>query len=409
MIVVVGIGSDGWAGLSEPGREAIRAAELVVGSERQLASIPETGAERRRWPSPLAPMLDDLEAINGRDVCVLASGDPMLHGIGATLARRLGPGGVAVVPHPSAFALACSRLGWPEAETELVSTVARPVEVLAPALQPGRRVVVYVGGPRGAAEVARVAVERGYGPSRLVVLEELGGERERIVESTPADWGEQREAAALNCVALECRAEPGAPLWPRTPGLPDEAFESDGQLTKREVRASTLAALAPVPGQLLWDVGAGSGSIAIEWMRVEPTCRAIAVEARPDRVERIRRNARRLGVPGLELVEGQAPAALAGLEAPDAIFLGGGLTEPQLLDRCLKALHSGGRIVANAVTFEGERLLQLAHGEHGGRLVRLEIAEAEPLGGLSGWRPRRPLVQWSATPGPDAPTEARPR
>jgi precorrin-6Y C5,15-methyltransferase (decarboxylating) len=407
VITVVGIGTDGWAGLSEPGREAIRTAELVVGSERQLALIPETGGERRRWPSPMAPMLDELEAINGRDVCVLASGDPMLHGVGATLARRLGPGGLAVVPHASALALACSRLGWPEAETELVSTVAWPVEVLAPALQPGRRIVVYVSGPGGAAEVARVAAERGYGPSRLVVLEELGGERERIAESTAAEWGE-RDAAALHCVALECRAEPGAPLWPRTPGLPDDAFESDGQLTKREVRASTLAALAPVPGQLLWDVGAGSGSIAIEWMRVDPACRAIAVEARPDRVERIRRNARRLGVPGLELVEGQAPAALAGLETPDAIFVGGGLTEPGLLDRCLKALRSGGRIVANAVTFEGERVLQFAHGEHGGRLVRLEIADAEPLGGLTGWRPRRPLVQWSATPRLDAPREAGP-
>ncbi len=398
MITVVGIGTDGWAGLTEPGREAIRTAELVVGSERQLALIPDMGAARRPWPSPMAPMLDELQAIADREVCVLASGDPMLHGVGATLARRLDSSRLAVVPHSSAHAIACARLGWPAAEVELVSAVARPVEVLAPALQPGLRLVVYVTGSSGAAEVARVANERGYGPSRMVVLEELGGDRERMVESTAAAWGD-REAAALHCVALECEAEPDTPVWPRTPGLPDDAFESDGQLTKRELRALTIAALAPVPGQLLWDVGAGSGSIAIEWMRAHPACRAIAVEARPDRAERIRRNAKRLGVPGLEVVVGSAPAALAGLDTPDAVFVGGGLTEPGLVDRCRASLRSGGRIVANAVTLEGERVLHAVHRDHGGRLVRVEIGDAEPLGGFTAWRARRPVVQWSAAGG----------
>jgi precorrin-6Y C5,15-methyltransferase (decarboxylating) len=410
-VTVVGIGADGWAGLSEAARAAIRAADLLVGSKRQLALVPDTGAERRAWPSPMAPMLDELAAMTDREVCVLASGDPMLHGVGATLARRLVPERLEVVPHPSAHALACARLGWPEAETELISAVARPVEVIAPALQPGRRIVVYVSGADGAADVARVARERGYGASRLVVLEELGGEGERIVESAAADWGERR-AAALHSVALECRADPDALLLPRAPGLPDDAFESDGQVTKREVRAVTLAALAPVPGQLLWDVGAGSGSIAIEWKRTHPSCRAIAIEARADRAERIGRNAVRLGVPDLDVVQAEAPAALEGLEAPDAIFVGGGLTADGLLERCLSALRPCGRIVANAITLEGERVLHAAHREHGGSLVRLEIGRAEPLGGFTAWRAGRPVVQWSASPELPASTlraEAGPR
>lgn len=395
MITVVGIGADGWRGLTERARAAIEAAELIVGSGRQLALIPETGAERRTWPSPMTPLLDELATGDVERVCVLASGDPMLHGVGATLARRLGPGRLTVIPHPSAFAIACARLGWSEAETELVSAVAHPAEVLAAALQPGRRIVAYVTGVYGAAEIARVASERGYGPSRLIVLEELGGERERIVDSTAAQWG-RRPAAELHCVAVECRPEPTAPLLPRIPGLPDEAFESDGQLTKREVRAIALASLAPVPGQLLWDVGSGSGSVAIEWMRTDPSCRAIAVEARADRAERIRRNALRLGVPSLEVVHGRAPAALADLKAPDAIFIGGGLTEEGLLDRCLAALRPGGRIVANAVTLEGERILYRALAQHGGKLVRLEVGDAEPLGEFTAWRARRPVIQWSA-------------
>jgi len=401
-ITVVGIGADGWAGLGDAARAAIRSADLIVGGERHLAGVPDTGAERRPWPSPMAPMLDALEAMTDREVCVLASGDPMLHGVGASLARRVGGERLAIVSHPSAYAIACARLGWPTAGTELVSAVARPIEVLAPALQPGRRIVAYVCGADGAAGVARLAVERGYGDSRLVVLEELGGEAERIVESTAADWG-ARPTTSLHAVALECRADPGAALLPRTPGLPDDAFESDGQLTRREARAVSLAALQPVPGQLLWDVGAGSGSIGIEWMRTHPSCRAIAVEPRVDRAERIARNALRLGVPGLEVACAEAPAALAGLGAPDAIFVGGGLTTEGALDRCLAALPPGGRLVANAVTLEGEALLAAAYGEHGGRLLRLSAAYADPVGRFSGWRPAMPVTQWQLRRSTDRP------
>jgi precorrin-6Y C5,15-methyltransferase (decarboxylating) len=395
-IIVVGIGADGWPGLTEAARAAILGADEVIGSGRQLDLLPADAPPRRAWPSPLDPLLDELaERPNGR-VCVLASGDPMLHGIGATLARRLGPERIEVLTAPSAFSLACARLGWPAAEVELVSSVARSPEVVARVLQPGRRVIAYATGEDGAGAVARVLCERGYGPSRFVVLEQLGGEAERATESTAEQWGTE-PADPLHLVAIECRAAPGTPLLPLAPGLPDAAFESDGQLTKRHVRAATVAALAPAPGALLWDVGAGSGSVSIEWLRAEPSARAIAIERREDRAERIRNNAGRLGVPGLEVVTGDAAAVLEGLPQPDAVFIGGGLTAPGLLERCWEALPPGGRIVANAVTLEGEQVLAAARSAHGGELVRIEIAHAAPIGGFTAWRAQMPVVQWSAT------------
>jgi precorrin-6B C5,15-methyltransferase / cobalt-precorrin-6B C5,C15-methyltransferase len=397
-LTVVGIGAEGWSGLGKRAREALAAADLIVGSSRQLDLLPALPAELRAWPSPLEPLLEELVAGNGRATCVLASGDPMLHGIGASLARRLPADSLTVHPHASALAYACARLGWPEAEVELVSAVGRRADVLARELQPGRRVVVYSSGEDGAAALAAVACRLGLGPSRFVVLERLGGPRERILESTAESWGEQR-ADPLHAVAIECRPAPGTAILPRIPGLPDEAYESDGQLTKRPMRALALAALAPCPGQLLWDVGAGSGSIAVEWLRAEASARAVAIEARPERAERIATNAERLGVPRLEVRQGRAPEALAGLEAPDAVFLGGGVSEPGLIDRCWEALSAGGRAVAHAVTLEGEQVLLGARAAHGGELTRIELAHAEALGSFSGWHPRRPVVQWSARKG----------
>ena len=397
-LAVVGIGADGWAGLGEPAREALRTAELIVGSERQLALIEDTGAERRAWPSPIDSLVDELVASPARATAVLASGDPMLHGIGATLARRLGPEGLRVYPHPSAFALACARLGWAEPEVELVSAVGRPAETVARLLQPGRRLVAYVAGAAGAAGVARVAREHGFGASRLVVLEQLGGTAEQVHDTTPDEWGE-RDADPLHAVALDCAAGPRAPLLPLTPGLPDDAYETDGQLTKRGVRAIALAALAPAPGQLLWDVGAGSGSIGIEWLRAEKTARAVAIEAREDRADRIAANARRLGVPQLEVRLGEAPQALDGLDAPDAVFVGGGVTRPGLLERCWSALPPGGRLVANAVTLEGEARLVEARATHGGQLLRIGLEHANAVGGFTAWRAQLPVVQWSIRRG----------
>jgi precorrin-6Y C5,15-methyltransferase (decarboxylating) len=399
VIVVVGIGADGWQGLGEDARAAILGADEVIGSSRQLELLPGDAPPRRAWPSPLDPMLDELTQREHGRVCVLASGDPMLHGIGATLARRLGPERIEVLGSPSAFSLACARLGWPAAGVELVSAVARPPEVLARVLQPRRRVIVYVTGEDGAAQVARVLCERGFGPSRFVVLEQLGGAGERAAESTAEEWGTRR-ADPLHLVAIDCAAAPGTPVHPLVPGLPDDAFESDGALTKRHVRAATLATLAPCPDALLWDVGAGSGSVAIEWLRAEASARAIAIEQREDRAERIRRNAATLGVPSLEVVIGGAPGALDGLEGPDAVFIGGGLTAPGLLARCWDALGPGGRIVANAVTLEGEHVLVAARSAHGGELARIEVAHAEPIGAFTGWRAQRPVVQWSCAREP---------
>jgi precorrin-6Y C5,15-methyltransferase (decarboxylating) len=396
-IAVVGIGADGWSGLGEAARTAILDADEIIGSRRQLALLPAAAtaaATTRAWPSPMEPLLDELAGRANGATCVLASGDPMLHGIGATLARRVEPGLLDVHPHPSAFALACARLCWPAAEVELVSTVARPPEVVARVLAPGRRLVVYATGEDGAAQVARVLRERGFGPSRLVVLERLGAADERIVASSADEW--HATADPLHAVAIECRAAAGAPLLARVPGLPDDAYDHDGQLTKRHVRALTLAALAPLPGELLWDVGAGAGSIAIEWLRAEPTARAIAVEQHAGRAARAAANALALGVPELDVRRGRAPHALDGLPAPDAVFVGGGLREPGLLARCWDALADGGRIVANAVTLEGEQALVAAHGTYGGELVRIEIASAQPLGSLTAWSSQRAVVQWAA-------------
>ncbi|MDX6683334.1 MAG: precorrin-6B C5,15-methyltransferase / cobalt-precorrin-6B C5,C15-methyltransferase [Solirubrobacteraceae bacterium] len=398
-IAVVGIGADGWAGLGERARAAILAADELVGSPRQLALVPADvhAATRRTLPSPLEPLLDELAERTAASTCVLASGDPMLHGIGATLARRLGPQRLDVHPHTSAFALACARLGWPQADVELVSAVARVPDVVARALAPGRRVVVLATGRDGAAQVARVVRERGYGPSRLVVLEQLGGPAERRVEATAEDWGDA-PVDPLHVVVIDCRAAPGTTLLQRSPGLPDDAYATtDGQLTKRHVRAMTLAALQPLPGQLLWDLGAASGSIAIEWLRAEPSARAIAIERRADRAAQAASNALALGVPQLDVRTATAPAAYRDLPEPDAIFVGGGLTTEDLVARAWAALRPGGRIVANAVTLEGEAELVVARARFGGTLTRVEIAHAEPLGALTGWRAQMAVVQWAAT------------
>lgn len=394
MITVVGIGADGWASLGEEARAAVLCADLLAGGERQLELVPaQARGERRAWPEQLTTLVDELGALESdREIVVLASGDPLLHGVGATIVRRLGAERVRVLPAVSSFALACARLRWPQGDVELVSATGRVAEVVAPALQPGRRLVVLGFGQRSAAEIARVVRERGFGASRLVVLEELGGEAERIEESTADAWGD-RDGAALHLVALEVRGK--GRLLGRAPGLPDDAYEHDGETMSREVRAVTLAALVPVPGQLLWDIGAGSGCVSIEWLRSAPGSRAIAVERDETRARRIASNARTLGVPSLDVVCGEVPAALDELgERPDAIFIGGGLTSYGLLTHCRKALRPGGRLVANVVTVEGETLLSRAQAERGGRLRRLSFAHAEPLGGFTGWRSAPPLTQY---------------
>jgi precorrin-6Y C5,15-methyltransferase (decarboxylating) len=330
----------------------------------------------------------------GRRVVVLASGDPMFSGIGTTLVRWFGAAAVDVVPHPSSVTLACSRMGWSVEETTAVSVVWRPLELLVPHVTPGRRLVVLGADTTTPGQVADRLRQWGYGASRLTALAQLGGVHERRFTGTAAEWP-YAETDPLVVTAVEVVADPGTVPRSTVPGLPDEAYASDGQLTKRDVRAVTLARLAPLPGQLLWDVGGGAGSIGIEWMRVHPSCRAVAVESRPDRAHRIAQNAARLGVPGLQVVEGKAPEALGELPAPDAVFVGGGATVPGVLENCWDALGPGGRLVANAVTLESEAVLAQWQARVGGSLTRLMVAHAEPVGGFTGWKPAMPVTIWS--------------
>lgn len=390
-VTVVGIGADGWAGLSPAGQAAIGAAEVVLGGPRQLALVAgHTPAEQREWPSPMLPALPELFAgLAGRRVCALASGDPMHYGLGTTLTKLLGP--VPVVAHPSSVSLACARLGWAVESTEVISAVGRPLAALRRVLAPGRRVLVLSAGAATPRKVAALLVGAGYGPSAITVLAQLGGPAESRVEGVAEGWTHS-DGEPLTVVGVHCVGDAGLG---EVPGLPDAAYDHDGQLTKREVRAVTLALLAPRPGELLWDVGAGNGSIGIEWMRAHRDCRAVAVEADPARAARIARNAETLGVPGIEVVSGRAPQALAGLPAPDAIFVGGGLGAS--LESCWSALPPGGRLVANGVTLEAEARLLAAHAEHGGSLTRVSVERAAPLGELTGWTPARSVTIWAGS------------
>jgi precorrin-6Y C5,15-methyltransferase (decarboxylating) len=389
-LTVVGIGDDGFAGLGRSARRALLDATLVIGATRHLDMLPaRIAAAREAWPSPF-----DLAGVLARrhtPVCVLASGDPMLFGVGATLARKLPAGEWRVLPAPSSLSLAAARLGWALQDVGMVSLVGRPLATLARHLLPGRRVIVLSADGRTPAAVAAELTARGFGPSRINVFEHLGGPLERRVDALAQDWTLD-ETAALNLVALDCRAAPDAPRRALTPGLPDDAYRHDGQLTKRDMRALTLARLAPTPDELLWDVGAGSGSIGIEWMRAHPSCRAIAIESHAQRQRFIEHNRDALGVPGLQLVAGRAPDALAGLAAPDAVFIGGGATVPGVLDACWSRLKPGGRLVANAVTLQGEIALAAWRDLHGGTLTRVSLAQAEPLGRFDSWRQALPVT-----------------
>ena len=400
-LTVVGMGDDGPHGLAPAARAVVERAPVVVGGRRHLDLLGPGERERIPWPQPFSALDETLERLRGRAVCVLATGDPTCYGVGSILVDRFGLEAVRIVPAPSAFSLARARLGWAAQAVRTLSLHGRPPELLHPFIQPGVRLLALSANSGTPGEVARMLCERGYGESRLTVLSHLGGEKERMHEATAESYRADDAVADLNTLAIECVAGPGAPLMPRTPGLADEHYEHDGQLTKREVRAMTLAALGPVPGQLLWDVGAGCGSVGIEWMRAHPDCRAVAIEPDAGRVAMIAANAAALGTPGLEVVSGRAVAALEGLDAPDAVFVGGGITEPGLLDRCWSALGIGGRLVANVVSVEGEAVLDRWQRSYGGGLTRIAITRCEPLGRYRGWRPLMPVTQLAATKGVD--------
>lgn len=390
---IIGLQEDGLPGLGDPARAALHGATVVFGGARhlRLAAAGITG-EALAWPSPfsVAPVL----ARRGQRVAVLASGDPMWHGAGATLLREIPPAEVQVFPHASVASLAAARLGWPLAEVTTLSLHARDIALLRPHLHAGARLIVLTSDAAQPAAIAAMLAADGFGASRLTVLEALGGPHERLRAGTAAGFGLDG-IQPLNTLAIDVVAGAGARLLPRAPGLPDALFQHDGQLTKREVRAITLSALQPHPGALLWDVGAGAGSIGIEWMLAHPACRAIGIEARADRAARVAANAAALGVPGLRVVVGDAPAAFAGLPAPDALFLGGGANDPGVFDAALAALRPGGVFVANAVTLETEALLLARHAALGGELLRIGITRAVAVASMTGWRPAMPVTQWA--------------
>jgi precorrin-6Y C5,15-methyltransferase (decarboxylating) len=389
-LTVTGIGEDGFTGLGKAARHALLAASTIFGSQRQLDLLPRCiRGERHTWPSPFS--LDALLAMRGEPVCVLASGDPMFFGVGASLARQLPSNEMLILPASSSCSLAAARMGWPLQDVVTLSVVARPIAALNAQLFSGVRLLVLSNDGQSPAAIAALLRERGFGPSRLSVLEHLGGEAERRIDGVANDWTDP-QVADLNLIAIECIAESNTPRLSRLAGLPDSAFKHDGQLTKRDVRAITLARLAPVPGELLWDVGAGSGSIGIEWMRAHPGCRALAIEADEGRQQLIEHNRDALGVPGLQLIRGSAPQALDGLERPDAIFIGGGVTRDGVLDTCWARLKPGGRLIANAVTLQSEMTLMAWREQHGGELTRIHIAQAQPLGDFDTWRQALPIT-----------------
>ncbi|MGO8865477.1 MAG: precorrin-6y C5,15-methyltransferase (decarboxylating) subunit CbiE [Alphaproteobacteria bacterium] len=394
-LAVVGIGEEGLAGLGPAAKTLVVGARTLVGGARHFAMLPDDGRERLTWTRPLSLLVGEIERRRGTPVCVLATGDPMHYGIGVTLAKRIALEEMTIIPAPSAFSLACARLGWPRAAVATLTLHGRPLALLNAFLQPGRRLLVLSENASTPSAVAAHLRAHGYGRSRLSVLEHMGGARERILSGTAEDW-RRNDLADLNTLAIECVADDAALLLAPVPGLPDEAFHHDGQLTKREVRAITLAALAPVPGQLLWDVGAGCGSVAIEWLRCHPTCRAVAIEAEAARLRLIADNAAALGVPALEIVGSRAPESLHGLASPDAVFIGGGGGEAGLFERCWEALKPGGRLVANAVTLAGETRLIDWRARVGGSLTRIAVERAEAIGEQTGWRPLRTVTQLAA-------------
>lgn len=392
---IIGLGEEGLDGLTPVARKLIDQAETLVGGERHLAKVPDGAADRLTWASPLSLTIAEIAKRRGRRVVVLATGDPLWFGIGVTLLRSVPAEEVWIIPGVSAFALAAARLGWPLADVECLTLHGRTIASINALMAPGVRMLLLSHDGATPLHVAKMLSALGYGPSRVTVLAHMGGPDERQLTGTAEKWT-MEQTPALNTIAVECIPGPRAAILGRTPGLPDAAFENDGQLTKREVRAATLAALAPTPGQLLWDVGAGCGSVAIEWLRCHRTLAAIAVERETARCAFIFENAAALGVPHIELVEGEAPEALKPLRQPDAVFVGGGLSTPGLLEYCWDSLKSGGRLVANAVTLEGEaRLLAMRH-EFGGEMTRFAISRAERVGPYIGWRPHMPVTQLAA-------------
>ncbi len=390
-LTLIGVGEDGRDGLPPAAARLLAQARFIIGGARHLALIGAVEAETLAWPSPFEKGIEQILARRGEPTCVVASGDPFLYGVGSTLAAHVPAEEMICLPAPSSLSLAAAHLGWPLQNCEIVSLHGRSFERIIPHLRPKAKVLVISWDGTTPKKIAALLRERQLGSSKLTVLETLGGPREKISTSLAKDF-KAGAVDPLNLVGIEIEADANAAFIPLTPGLPDEWFETDGQITKRDVRALTLSALAPWPGALLWDIGAGSGSIGIEWMLAHPRNRAIAVEMHEDRAARIARNAAALGVPDLAIVVGKAPESFSTLAAPDAIFIGGGGSGT--IDAAYKLLPTG-MFVVNAVTLETQSFVAECHARHGGRLTMIDIAEATPLGGFQAWQKPRPIVQWA--------------
>ncbi|MBO6891533.1 MAG: precorrin-6y C5,15-methyltransferase (decarboxylating) subunit CbiE [Roseibium sp.] len=392
-LTLIGLGEDGV--LAPGGQTALAEADIVFGGARHLDLAGEIKAEKRTWPSPFASVFDDLRQLSGKKVSVLATGDPMWFGIGSSLLKHFDADELTILPSQSAFQLAAARMGWALQDTECLSVHGRSVNLLRSALYPGARILLLTSNATTPSDVADLLADEGFGKTSMTVLEHLGGSKERRVSGSAEDW--RQDVANFHTLALEVTAEPGTRFRARIPGLPDDAFRHDGKMTKQDVRAITLAELKPHPGALLWDVGAGCGSIAIEWLRAADRTQAIGLEPNPERRQFAAENAISLGVPHLQLIDALAPDGLEGLAQPDAIFIGGGLTAPGIVKTCLDALPAGGRLVANAVTLESEAVLLATYQALGGTLKKVSVHRASAVGGLTGWRPLMPVTQWSFT------------
>ena len=389
---IVGIGEDGLNGLLPATRAVGEAAEVSVGGDRHHKLAVNSSAERIFWPSPFNAIIDLLRSLKGRRVVVLATGDPLWFSVGARIGREIDPAEIVYHPQLSAFQLAAARMGWSLADLETLTVHGRPVEQMIAFIQPLARLLILTTGSDTPDQIAKFLTDRGFGRSPMTVLSEMGGPNEARFDGVAENW--DHEVPPFNTLAVDCVADPQAALLPRVPGLADHLFSHDGTMTKQEVRAVTLAKLMPMRGALLWDIGTGCGSVAVEWMRGARYARAIGIEPRADRRAMAAENALALGVPRLELIDGVVPEALEGLEAPDAVFIGGGLS-PEVFDAAWAALRPLGRLVCNAVTLESEAILLDLHKAHGGDLVKLSVARADPVGDLTGWRPMMPVTQWS--------------
>jgi len=390
---IAGIGEDGFEGLGARARHALATAKHVVGSERTLAMLPASSAKRHEWPQPFAAVVEQLKALRGEPTVVLATGDPMNFGVARKILTFVAKDETEIIPHLSAFSLAAARMGWSLPDCDCFTIHGRPAANVEGFIQPEARLLILTEDETSVSEVCRRLVARGFGASGVTVLENMGGPREKV-EHFAAHAMPARGWSSLNTLAVHCITGPDARIFSRVPGLSDDAFRHDGKITKREVRAATLAALAPAPDQLLWDVGAGSGSIGIEWMRAVRGCEAIAIEPDAERRAMIAHNADALGTPRLKIVPHAAPTAYDALPAPDAVFIGGGISEPGTFEGAWERLRPGGRMVANVVTLEGEMHLYDLQEKLGGELVRIDVSVLTRVGNLRAMRPRMAVTQW---------------